>query len=76
MEQEEEKPKCLYPKCTNVPKCYQDNPDYCPYNGHSEWKEGTCPGSEYGHKWICRNHWDLLEFLRLSGCLEIEVRRK
>lgn len=60
------KPACLYSGCEAVPICRAENPDYCPTGGHFE-GEGECNPHPYGHKWICKVHWALLEFIRMAG---------
>jgi len=62
------KNNCRYATCENVPRCRRKNPDYCPYDGHSEdIRDGCNPFKEYeweDHCWICDEHYRLLEFIR------------
>lgn len=67
--------KCLYKDCVEVPSCRQENPDYSPCGDHYTVK-GECTDYLTDHKWICDKHWDLLEFLRVSGVLDLEVKVK
>lgn len=64
--------KCIYPKCELEARCRAENSRYD--GAHSDYYKECPDGSGYGHKFICDTHHDLLEFLRLSGALEFEVK--
>jgi len=67
-------PKCLYPRCEALPKChYEGRGEYS--GDHFSYEPGSCSELDYEyatHKWICDEHWDLLQFIKDSDVLEFD----
>ncbi len=72
-----EKVECLYPKCKQVPTCRAEDPEYSYHDSHGRGyprsENGGCP-SPFDHKYICDDHWDLLNFIRDSDIIQFDVQ--